>query len=72
MSDSTGVLNSLHFLKDRWWDEDCHHTRRPGMAAIDNAALSIHRLKSNPDIPVRAAADDIAWSPAIGIQLLNS
>jgi len=70
------IENSLHFLKDRWWDEDRHHTRRPGlsacMAAINNAALSIHRLKSNPDIPVRAAADYIAWSPAIGILLLNS
>ena len=70
------IENGLHFLKDRWWDEDRHHTRRPGlsacMAAINNAALSIHRIKSNPDIPVRAAADYIAWSPEIGIQLLNS
>ena len=65
------IENSLHFLKDRWWDEDRHHTRRPGLSAC-MAALSIHRLKSNPDIPVRAAADYIAWSPAIGIQLLNS
>lgn len=70
------IENSLHFLKDRWWDEDRHHTRRPGlsacMTAINNAALSIHRLKSDPDLPVRAVADYIAWSPAIGIQLLNS
>jgi len=42
------------------------------MAAINNAALSIHRLKSDPDLPVRAAADYIAWRPAIGLQLLNS
>ena len=70
------IENSLHFLKDRWWDEDRHHTRRPGlsacMAAINNAALSIHRLRSDPDLPVRAAADYIAWRPAIGLQLLNS
>jgi hypothetical protein len=70
------IENSLHFLKDRWWDEDSHHTRRPGlsacMAAIHNAALSIHRLRSDPDLPVRAAADFIAWRPAIGIQPLNS
>jgi len=39
---------------------------------LDNAALSIHRLKSNSDIPVQAAADYIAWSPDIGILLLNS
>jgi len=70
------IENSLHFLKDRWWDEDRHHTRRPGlsacMAAINNAALSIHRLKSDPDIPVRAAADYFAWSPEVRLKLLNS
>jgi hypothetical protein len=68
--------NSLHLIKDRWWDEDRHHTRRPGlsacMAAINNAALSIHRLKSDPNIPVRAAADYIAWDPNIGLTLLDS
>jgi predicted transposase YbfD/YdcC len=68
--------NGLHFLKDRWWDEDRHHTRRPGLsaclAAINNAALSIHRLRSDPKLPVRAAADYIAWNPDLGLQLLNS
>jgi predicted transposase YbfD/YdcC len=70
------IENGLHFLKDRWWDEDRHHTRRPGlsasMATINNAALSIHRLRSDPDLPIRAAADYIAWSPTIGLQMLNS
>jgi len=45
------VENGLHFLKDRWWDEDRHYLRRPGLsacfAAINNAALSIHRLCSD-------------------------
>ena len=70
------IENNLHFLKDRWWDEDRHHTRRPGLsamlAAINNAAITIHRLKSDREIPVRAAADYIAWKPVIGIELLNS
>jgi predicted transposase YbfD/YdcC len=70
------VENGLHFLKDRWWDEDRHHTRRPGlsacMAAINNAALSIHRLRSDPDQPVRAAADHIVWNLKIGLNLLYS
>ena len=70
------VENGLHFIKDRWWDEDRHHTRRPGLsaclAALNNAALSIHRLRSDPQIPLRAAADYIAWKPARGITLLNS
>ena len=70
------VENGLHFVKDRWWDEDRHHTRRPGLAAclaaINNAAVSIHHLRSDPHLPVRAAADIIAWNPAKGLQLLNS
>jgi predicted transposase YbfD/YdcC len=70
------IENGLHFLKDRWWDEDRHHTRRPGlsacMAAINNAALSIHRLRSDQNLPVRASADYIAWCPARGLELLNS
>lgn len=67
--------NGLHFLKDRWWDEDRHHTRRPGLsaclAAINNAAISIHRLCSDPTIPLRAAADQIAWKPALGLAMLH-
>ena len=70
------IENGLHFCKDRWWDEDRHHTRRPGLsaclAAINNAALSIHRLCSDPDLPLRAAADFIAWNPERGLRLLNS
>jgi predicted transposase YbfD/YdcC len=68
--------NGLHFLKDRWWDEDRHHTRRPGLsaclAAINNAAVSIHRLQSDATIPLRAAADYIAWDPARGLAMLNT
>lgn len=70
------IENALHFLKDRWWDEDRHHTRRPGLsaclAALNNAALSIHRLLSDPELPVRASADHIAWRPIRGLELLNS
>lgn len=68
------IENCLHFCKDRWWDEDRHHTRRPGlsaiMAAINNAAISIHRILSNPEIPLRASADYIQWRPADGIDML--
>jgi predicted transposase YbfD/YdcC len=68
------VENCLHFTKDRWWDEDRHYTRRPGlsalMAAINNAAISIHRILSDPRIPLRAAADYIQWKPTDGINML--
>jgi len=40
------------------------------MAAINNAAISIHRILSNPDIPLRASADYVQWLPEIGINML--
>ncbi|QDU94507.1 hypothetical protein Pla8534_22980 [Lignipirellula cremea] len=70
------IENGLHFLKDRWWDEDRHHTRRPGlspvMAGLNTIALSIHRLCSDAEQPVRAAADHIAWRPARGLEILGA
>ena len=71
-----GLKNSLHFLKDRWWDEDRHWTRRPGLslmlACLNNAAISIHRLCSAPDYPIRASADAIKFAAHLGLELLNS
>ena len=68
------IENSLHFRKDRWWDEDRHHTRRPGlsvmMAAINNAAISVHKILSDKSQPLRAAADYVQWSASIGIKML--
>ena len=38
-------MRSLHLLKDRWWDEDKHYLKRPGLgetfAVLRNAALSV-------------------------------
>jgi hypothetical protein len=62
------VENCLHFVKDRWWDEDRHHTRRPGLAesfaTLTNAALSVLRLIHCPNRPLRATAELIQWAPA--------
>ncbi len=61
------VENCLHFVKDRWWDEDRHHTRRPGLAerfaSLTNAALSVLRFLHIPDRPLRATAELVQWSP---------
>jgi hypothetical protein len=61
------VENCLHFVKDRWWDEDRHYTKRPGLAecfaALTNAALSILRLIHSPGKPLRATAESIQWFP---------
>lgn len=67
------IENQLHFVKDRWWDEDRHHTRRSTCpVALNNAALTVHRLRSDAKIPHRAAADRIAWQPELELELLNS
>jgi predicted transposase YbfD/YdcC len=59
------VENGLHFLKDRWWDEDRQWSRRPGLAerlaALRDAALTALRLLPGveEDLPIRARADHL-------------
>jgi predicted transposase YbfD/YdcC len=60
-----GVENGLHFIKDRWWDEDRQWSIRPGlaerMAMLRDAALTALRLIPGvPDrLPIRARADHL-------------
>ena len=55
------VENCLHFIKDRWWDEDRHYSCRPGLAnslaALVNMALTLLRLSEQfaEKLPMRAA-----------------
>jgi predicted transposase YbfD/YdcC len=69
------VENSLFFVKDRWWDEDRHATRRPGLAPclalLNSYALTVLRRSQQCDEPLRACADRIAWLPSIGLKLLG-
>ncbi len=62
------IENCLHFIKDRWWDEDRHPLRRPGLgeryAALLNAALSVLRLLHDPSRPLKATAELVQWNPA--------
>jgi predicted transposase YbfD/YdcC len=59
------VENGLHFIKDRWWDEDRQWSRRPGLAerltALRDAALTALRLVPGvaDDLPIRARADHL-------------
>jgi predicted transposase YbfD/YdcC len=61
------VENCLHFVKDRWWDEDRHYTKRPGLAevfaSLTNAALSVLRLIHTAGQSLRAAAEATQWRP---------
>jgi hypothetical protein len=72
------IENSLHFVKDRWWDEDRHWLCRPGLAdrcaALLGAALSLLRQTDlfPPGFPLRARADELAANPALALKLLGA
>lgn len=59
------VENGLHFLKDRWWDEDRQWSLRSGLAErltmLRDAALAALRLMPGlpADLPIRARADHL-------------
>jgi hypothetical protein len=69
------IENCLHFVKDRWWDEDRHYTKRPGLAevfaALTNAALSLLQLIHPPTKPLRAAAELVQWRPQTALDQLG-
>ncbi|MDY3557398.1 hypothetical protein R5W24_006589 [Gemmata sp. JC717] len=61
------VENNLHHQKDRWWDEDRHTCRRPGLAVrfttLLSTAVSALRVL-NPGAPselLKAQADALNW-----------
>ena len=69
------IENSLHFIKNRWWDEDRHWTSRPGLgavlAALTNAAISVLRLLPGAETILRARTERFQWNPAIVTELLG-
>jgi predicted transposase YbfD/YdcC len=69
------VENCLHFVKDRWWDEDRHYTKRPGLAesfaSLTNAALSVLRLLCPLGLPLRATAEQAQWYPLSFLERLG-
>jgi predicted transposase YbfD/YdcC len=59
------VENGLHFIKDRWWDEDRQWSTRPGLAErlamLRDAALTALRVLPGvpEDLPIRGRADHL-------------
>jgi len=59
------VENGLHFLKDRWWDEDRQWSTRAGLAErlamLRDAALTALRVLPGvpDDLPIRGRADHL-------------
>jgi predicted transposase YbfD/YdcC len=72
------VENSLHYIRDRWWDEDRHWLKRPGLAerlaTLLGAALSLLRTTPHfdPTMPIRAKADEIAANPRLALNLIGA
>lgn len=69
------IENSVFFVKDRWWDEDRHWTRRPGLsewlAQLTTAATMVLRIFRSSSKPLRAHADYINWNPCQGLEILG-
>jgi predicted transposase YbfD/YdcC len=69
------IENSVFFLKDCWWDEDRHWTRRPGLsewlAYLTTAATMVLRIFRASSEPLRACADYINWDPCQGLEILG-
>jgi hypothetical protein len=71
------VENCLHFVKDRWWDEDRHYSKRPGLAerlaGLLNAALTVLRVAWPFDqgLPLRGRADQLAWDPVEALNVIG-
>lgn len=70
------VENGLHLIKDRWWDEDRHYCKQPGVAlgfaVLLNAVVTVLRATGDPedDRPLRARADALAWDVEQAIDLM--
>jgi hypothetical protein len=69
------VENCVFFVKDRWWDEDRHWTKRPGLsewlAQLTTAATMVLRIFRTTNDPLRALADYICWNPRLGLEVLG-
>jgi len=70
------VENGLHYIKDRWWDEDRHYSKQPGVAlgfaVLLNAVVTVLRASGDPEDarPLRARADALAWDVEQALELM--
>lgn len=69
------VENCLHFVKDRWWDEDRHYLKHPSVSnpfiELTNAALSLLRLLQKGRESLREIAENFHHAPRKILQLLG-
>lgn len=71
------IENCIFHIKDCWWHEDRHWTKRPQLslwlATLTTIAIVVLRLLDTrePTLPIRARADHIQWAAIRGLKLLG-
>ena len=63
--------NGVHFIKERWWDEDRHYRCQPRVA-LGFAVVTVLRPSADPEDerPLRARADALNWDIDQAIDLI--
>ena len=67
------VENNLHWMKDRYWDEDRHYLKWSGKVFIGltNLALSVLNLMRGENDSIKETAEDVRYKPEKILQTLG-
>ena len=72
------IENRLHFIKDRWWDEDRQWSIRPGLAERlallrDSALVALRVAPAMPEgLSIRARADHLGRKLGKALKLIGA
>jgi hypothetical protein len=67
------VENNLHWMKDRYWDEDRHYLKWSGKVFIGltNLALSLLNVMRSAEDSIKSTAEDVRYEPERVLQTLG-
>jgi predicted transposase YbfD/YdcC len=67
------VENGLHWMKDRYWDEDKHYLKRGQdvFVAMTDEVLTLLRLMQESDETVREVAEEVHFCPKKVLQIIG-
>lgn len=67
------VENNLHWMKDRYWDEDRHYVKWAGKVFIGltNLALSVLNLMRCENDSIKMMAEEVRYEPKNILQTLG-
>lgn len=61
------IENRLHLIKDRWWDDDKHYLRRPGLGEVWecllNRSLGVLRLLGERGASLTELSEHVVHQP---------